>query len=171
MRLGQIVKYRGDTVKVVSINDDGTLTLAHVSSSGKKGFAGKIAAPNNTVNGLSPVPLNVYKTETGERATVSLEQYNSYTEPINNAAISQLDSLRVKYFSSAEKDVAQLNEILTNMRAVSTIVGANFQDVLEGRCGIEECQFQHRGGMAPSHYPSTGCQSGQVPHCTCDACF
>lgn len=171
MRLGQIVKYRGDTVKVVSLNDDGTLTLAHVSSSGKKGFAGKIAAPK-TFNGISPEPLSVYKTATGEMATVSLEQYNSYTEPINNAAISQLDGLRFKYFSAATKgENSQLNEILTNMRAVSNIVDANFQDVIEGRCGIEDCQYQHRGGMAPSHYPSTGCQSGQVPHCTCDACF
>lgn len=170
MRLGQIVKYRGDTVKVVSLNDDGTVTLAYVSGSNKKGFAGKIPS-TNMVNGISPVPLMIVETPTGNTATVSAEQYNSYTEPINNAAINQLDGLRVKYFSAAEKDPSSMNEVLTNMRAVSNLVGANFQDVIEGRCGIEECQFQHRGGMAPHHYPSTGCKSGQTPHCTCDSCF
>jgi hypothetical protein len=172
MHVGQVLKYRGDSVKIVSVNDDGTVTLAHISGGKKKGFAGKIPAKVKT-NGISPVPLKISETHYGDpAATISLEQYNTYTEPINYQAISQLDAMRRQYFSSATtSDIETINETLTNMRTLCSVVGANFQDVIEGRCGIDECQMQHRGGMAPNHYPSSGCKSGQLSHCTCDACF
>jgi hypothetical protein len=169
MRVGQIIKLKGEPVKVVSVNDDNTVTVAHVAGSSKKGWAGKIALPKN----ITPTPNEVkLKLPPGtETATLTLEAYNNYSEPINRAAIAELNSLREKYFKQAQTNPELIGETLSNLRALCDVVSANFQDVIEGRCGIDECQMQYRGGMAPHHYASEGCQSGQQTHCTCDACF
>jgi hypothetical protein len=37
--------------------------------------------------------------------------------------------------------------------------------------GCSYCEDYPEGTFAPSHWPSTMCQSGARPHCTCDACF
>ena len=169
MRVGQIIKLKGEPVKVVSVNEDNTVTVAHLSGSGKKGWAGKIALPKNRVQ--PNTELNRKLPAGTETATLTLEAYNNYSEPINRAAIAELNKLREQYFKQAQNNPELIGETLSNLRAVCDVVSANFQDVIEGRCGIDECQTQYRGGMAPRHYPSEGCESGQQTHCTCDACF
>lgn len=169
MRVGQIIKLKGEPVKVVSVNEDNTVTVAHLSGSGKKGWAGKIALPKNRVQ--PNTELNRKLPAGTETATLTLEAYNNYSEPINRSAIAELNKLREQYFKQAQNNPELIGETLSNLRAVCDVVSANFQDVIEGRCGIDECQMQYRGGMAPRHYPSEGCESGQQTHCTCDACF
>lgn len=169
MRVGQIIKLKGEPVKVVSVNEDNTITVAHLSGSGKKGWAGKIALPKKRTTSSSTINISI--PEGTETATLTLEAYNNYSEPINYVAISELDKLRRQYFKQAKENPEAIGETLSNMRALCDVVSANFQDVIEGRCGIDECQTPHRGGDAPRHYPSARCESGQETHCTCDVCF
>jgi len=37
--------------------------------------------------------------------------------------------------------------------------------------GCEQCTHNERDGFGPPHKPSSNCESGKKPHCTCDACF
>lgn len=169
MRKGQIVKYNGNSVKVVSVNEDGTLTISHVGGSGRKGFAGKIVNPKAMP---TPKPLQTITPEFGsEQAVITLDQYETHVEPINNSTINELGGLRFKYFKEAENADPNLGNTLVNLKAAAQTVGANFQDVIEGRCGIDECQYSTRSNSEPPHYPSASCKSGQNPHCTCNACF
>lgn len=169
MRKGQILKYNGDSVKVVSVNEDGTLTISHVGGK-KKGFAGKIINPKHH-NMISPKPITTVETNFGMEGTITLDQYESHAEPIDYAAIRELNRTRGLYFRSAAGNMDNLSNILTDLRELSITSGANFQDVIEGRCGIDECQYPCRSSDEPPHYPSSNCNSGQQPHCTCDACF
>ncbi len=36
---------------------------------------------------------------------------------------------------------------------------------------VECADIKKQGGFGPPHKPSTYCESGKKPHCTCDACF
>lgn len=176
--IGDIVYIKGQRGMIRGVKEDGS-AIVHDTKTGL--LLGTVPSFNE----MKRLPINITLDEIKTSESDYVVAKDDYTDrdfslPTPAAAnsierkqsASRLSVYRKDYFDAIKTGNVEDGKIAFEALSYESVVsGANKELVLQGKCGIDGCEYPSSGGMEPPHINSTNCGGGGQPHCTCDSCF
>jgi hypothetical protein len=176
--IGDIVYVKGQRGMIRGVKEDGS-GIVHDAKTGL--LLGTVPSFNE----MKRLPINITLDEIKDSESdyvVAKDDYmdRDFSSPVPAAvnsmerkqSASRLSVYRKDYFDAIKTGNSEDEKVALDALSYEAVVtGADKELVLQGKCGIDGCEYDASGGMEPPHLGSTNCGGGGKPHCTCDSCF